>query len=186
MRKENTNDETCGSGGKQVKLSTSMVLSTLYILMLSKVSCYSYNYFPHKKMPWNIISPHVHKNKLERTYHMKASSSSDDGSKSSRFYSPSSNGYHSSQPNRDVFKTRIENAILIDCDPVPELDRRIAHGCEYEHWPEKVDVPLGDGKRYRKKGDETNDDHNIQKVKGTIASLRVTKEERHRLKSAHP
>ena len=31
----------------------------------------------------------------------------------------------------------MESAILVDWDPVSELERRIDHGKEYWHWPEK-------------------------------------------------
>lgn len=89
-----------------------------------------------------------------------------------------------SSANRDLFTSRRESAVFVDWDPVPEIQRRIEQGIEYEHWPENHE--MGDGMKYHNKfGDDAPGD-GIQCVRGVIASLRGTNEEKSRLRSAHP
>jgi len=95
--------------------------------------------------------------------------------------SPSS----SSSWNRDIFASKRESAVLVDWDPVPEIQRRIEQGIEYEHWPEYGRFGYGSTKSNKKwTGTASIDESHC--VRAVIASLRVTTEERNRLKSAHP
>ena len=73
----------------------------------------------------------------------------------------SSSSQASTSPNRDIYAVKRESAVIVDWDPVPSNEET---------------------NRYR--NEDLSDE--IQPVKGVLASLRGTKEEKERLRSAHP
>ena len=86
----------------------------------------------------------------------------------------------------------MESAILVDWDPVSELERRIDHGKEYEHWPEKsfygsssyVNGNSNVNSFHRRKS--MDEDHGMPCVRGVFCGFRSSVDERARLKNANP
>ena len=107
-----------------------------------------------------------------------------------------------------------ECAVVVDWAPVPELERRISHGIDYEHWPECISNVQYDrwgrhgygcaNAHKQKKSDNMqkcieeekgseesisstaiDEDDFVPAVRGVFAGLQVFSEERERLKSAH-
>ena len=121
-----------------------------------------------------------------KRYNCQGMNSSRDISYNTKSQVSSSLSASSPSWNRDHYVSRRESAIFVDWDPVPEVQRRVDLGIEYEHWPERQKMDYQKG--YQKKRVIANviSDDNVEIVPSAIASLRVTKEERERLKSAHP
>ena len=89
----------------------------------------------------------------------------------------------------------MESAILVDWDPVSELERRIDQGKEYEHWPEKKYyhgsssssssfAKGSNSSSSKRKGIGDMDEEGT--VRGVLFGLRTSSYERARLKSANP
>jgi hypothetical protein len=99
--------------------------------------------------------------------------------------------YNHSHKNRNSFssKTSRESAVIVEWEPVSNLERRIEEGVNYHH-----DVFSYESIRQSKKNGRTmnvgkqmmEDDSMTTRVHGVFVGYRVTKEERERMKSAHP
>lgn len=92
--------------------------------------------------------------------------------------------------NRNSFssKTSRESAVIVEWEPVSNLERRIEEGVNYHH-----DVFSYESIRQSKKnrrnmnvGKQMMEDDSMTRVHGVFVGYRVTKEERERMKSAHP
>ena len=89
----------------------------------------------------------------------------------------SSGGGAHSQQTKFSFSTTREAAIIVEWEPVSELERRIEEGMHYEHWATEYG---SQEKAKRRTNVQTN------KKRGVFCGYRVTKEEIYRLRSAHP
>ena len=84
--------------------------------------------------------------------------------------------------------TARDSAILVEWEPVPEIQRRIDEGVHYEHWDENGSGGSRHGHRRThsanaKSGTSAN---GTPSVRGVFCGYRVTREEYARLKSADP
>lgn len=99
--------------------------------------------------------------------------------------------YNHPHKNRNSFSTKTsrESAVIVEWEPVSNLERRIEEGVNYHH-----DVFSYESFRQSKKNGRTmnvgkqmmEDDSMTTRVHGVFVGYRVTKEERERMKSAHP
>lgn len=101
------------------------------------------------------------------------------------------NNYHHSNKNRNSFssKTSRESAVIAEWEPVSNLERRIEEGMNYHHDPfsyESIRQSRKHGRRRMNVGKQMMEDDDITRVHGVFVGYRVTKEERARMKSAHP
>jgi hypothetical protein len=91
--------------------------------------------------------------------------------------------------------TARESAVIVEWEPVSELQRRIDEGVNYEHWVDDYDVQTTSngrpGRRSRRQGSQTVNAAGQQSagpptVKGVFCGYKSTNEERGRLRSADP
>jgi hypothetical protein len=91
--------------------------------------------------------------------------------------------------------TARESAVIVEWEPVSELQRRIDEGVNYEHWVDNYNVQTTSngrpGRRPRRQGSQTvnaagQQTATLPTVKGVFCGYRCTNEERGRLKSADP
>ena len=101
----------------------------------------------------------------------------------------------------------MEGAILVEWEPISELERRIEDGIHYEHFPDfehmrqqartarrrsggggsgRVDANQVDSTTDHVNGNVDGDDANLESAQGVFVGFRVTKEEVDRLRSADP
>lgn len=83
--------------------------------------------------------------------------------------------------------TARDSAVLVEWEPVPEIQRRIDEGVHYEHWEEYG----SGGPRHRRRTQSANAKRGpsaggTPRVRGVFCGYRATKEEYSRLKSADP
>ena len=131
------------------------------------------------------------------------------GSTTGGSWSSSPSSSHHAQSRRD-HKTAMEGAILVEWEPISELERRIEDGIHYEHFPDfehmrqqaRIDRRRsggggGGGRVDENQVDSTTDhgnvdgnmdgdDANLKLAQGVFVGFRVTEEEVDRLRSADP
>jgi hypothetical protein len=92
--------------------------------------------------------------------------------------------------NRNSFSSRTyrESAVIVEWEPVSNLERRIEEGMNYHHDPFSYESIRQSRKNGRKinVGKRMMEEDDIIRVHGVFVGYRVTKEERERMKSAHP
>lgn len=121
----------------------------------------------------------------------------------------SNNSYHNNKKGI-LSRTARESAVIVEWEPVSELERRIEDGVHYEHYDPPWEFGSEEKSRIRKewkermsKEDDNEDQCNnesksqwgfkgwngskdIKSVNGVFCGFRVTQEEMDRLKSANP
>ena len=121
----------------------------------------------------------------------------------------STNSYHSSKKGI-LSRTARESAVIVEWEPVSELERRIEDGVHYEHYDPSLEYGSEEKARIRKEWKKKmsnkhdneyrsskqsnnkwgfngwNGNKNIKAVDGVFCGFRVTQEEIDRLKSANP
>ena len=130
------------------------------------------------------------------------------GSTTGGSWSSSPSSSHHAQSRRD-HKTAMEGAILVEWEPISELERRIEDGIHYEHFPDfehmrqqartarrrsggggsgRVDANQVDSTtdHVNVNGNVDGDDANLESAQGVFVGFRVTEEEVDRLRSADP
>ena len=93
------------------------------------------------------------------------------------------NGNGTVKPNVRIQKSAMESAVLVEWEPVSELERRIEDGILYEHWPVSTTKTRVSSQKAAGLGE---DSIYMNKITGVFCGLRVTNEEYMRLKSADP
>ena len=92
--------------------------------------------------------------------------------------------------NRNSFSSRTfrESAVIAEWEPVSNLERRIEEGMNYHHDPFSYESIRQSRKNGRKinVGKQIMEEDDTTRVHGVFVGYRVTKEERERMKSAHP
>ena len=156
------------------------------------------------------------KNKTDYCHQYSAFSKS--STSSSSLYTTSNNSANNFNSNSNYHKnkkgilsrTARESAVIVEWEPVSELERRIEDGVHYEHYDPSWEFGSEEKARIRKEWKErmskkdTNEDQsskeseskwgfngwksndNIKTVNGVFCGFRVTQEEIDRLKSANP
>jgi len=97
-------------------------------------------------------------------------------SKQQQQHYSSNSQHHASTRSRNIpSNTARESAVIVEVEPVSELERRIEEGMNYEHFSDN-EVPKEKDDRYHEKEES---------ARGVFVGYSVTSEERRRLKSAN-
>ncbi len=83
----------------------------------------------------------------------------------------------------------MESAVIVEWEPVSELERRIDEGIHYQHYidGEEYMASSPSNRRRRSKGSGDDDaSSSVKSVNGIFCGYRSTEEELSRLKSADP
>ena len=101
-------------------------------------------------------------------------------------YNHNQGSHHSSSSRNNAFRTAMESAVIVEWEPVSELDRRIDEGIHYQHYIDGEELQTQTPSNRRRGTGAAEDVSNIQSVKGIFCGIKSTQEEFSRLKSADP
>ena len=92
--------------------------------------------------------------------------------------------YNGSRNNKSTFKTVMESAVIVEYEPVSELERRIDEGVHYQ--PDNKFDEYQQHESSQQQRDLGDAFDNVESVKGIFCGYTSTQEEFSRLKSADP
>lgn len=94
---------------------------------------------------------------------------------------PGSNNHQNCHIRNGISSTARESAVIVEWEPVSELERRIDEGMYYQHYIDGEE-PI----RSKTLKDASGDGSSMQSANGIFCGYKTTKEEVSRLKSANP
>ena len=132
----------------------------------------------------NIISPRNERMKRRNQSSLYATPGS-----SKHAHNQGSYGHGYNNGNGNTFKTARESAVIVEWEPVSELERRIDEGIHYQHYniEDDFETSTPQSKGFYNSGSGTNRANiEIESVRGVFCGIASTREEINRLKSANP
>lgn len=159
---------------------------------------YSYNQFNENcNLPYSVAAPFARRRRRRRSdTFIRSRTSSTTCSQATRGRNHEHHHFEKTTTTR-IQSSAMESAVIVEWEPVTELERRIDDGIFYHQLQEEHDLDeeylwtddeyqYDDKYQYSRARGPSNHDVNIPRVIGVFCGYTSTKEEKSRLKSAHP